>query len=207
MTLPEFREFASIPRLSREMIVTEKIDGTNGVVLVQEDGTVVAGSRSRWIVPLADNFGFAKWVEDHAAELRSGLGFGTHFGEWWGSGIQRGYGLTKGEKRWSLFNVGRWIVREEDRTDAKQGVLPGCCSLVPVLYRGLFDTAKVDECLALLSTSGSAVVPGFAKPEGVVVFHVSGNLMFKKTIEKDEERKGKSAVVKARSAADVPPAR
>ena len=44
------------------MIVTEKIDGTNGVVLVQEDGTVVAGSRSRWIVPLADNFGFAAWV-------------------------------------------------------------------------------------------------------------------------------------------------
>ena len=28
-------------------------------------------------------------------------------------------------------------------------------------------------------------------PEGVVVFHVAANLCFKKTLEKDEEPKGK----------------
>jgi hypothetical protein len=28
------------------------------------------------------------------------------------------------------------------------------------------------------------------KPEGIVVFHVAGNVGFKKTIEKDEEPKG-----------------
>ncbi len=34
----------------------------------------------------------------------------TYFGEWWGSGVQRGYGLQKGDKRFSLFNVSRWAL-------------------------------------------------------------------------------------------------
>src|SRR4051812_4307796 len=106
MSAPQFQAFPSIARLFRECVVTEKIDGTNGVVHVSDDGlTVTAGSRSRWITPEADNFGFARWVAEHAEELRA-LGPGFHFGEWWGSGIQRRYGLD--EKRFSLFNVGRW---------------------------------------------------------------------------------------------------
>jgi hypothetical protein len=79
-------------------------------------------SRSRWITPDDDNFGFAAWVEANRDELLT-LGPGRHFGEWWGSGIQRGYGLPKGEKRFSLFNVSRW---GESR--------PACCHVVPVLY-------------------------------------------------------------------------
>lgn len=31
------------------------------------------------------------------------------------------------------------------------------------------------------------------KPEGIVVFHVAGGYLFKKTIEKDEEPKGKGS--------------
>ncbi len=55
----EFTAFPKIPRLNREIIVTEKIDGTNAQVVVTEDGEVRAGSRSRWITPEADNFGYA----------------------------------------------------------------------------------------------------------------------------------------------------
>ncbi|MCJ7726507.1 MAG: hypothetical protein MUP76_09000, partial [Acidimicrobiia bacterium] len=47
---------------------------------------------SRWITPEVDNYGFARWVKDHEEELRTGLGAGLHFGEWWGQGIQRRYG-------------------------------------------------------------------------------------------------------------------
>lgn len=102
----EFKPFQKIARLNREVLVTEKIDGTNGLVWIAEDGVEMrAGSRSRWITPEADNFGFAKWVADNAEELRR-LGPGYHYGEWWGAGIQRRYGLT--EKRFSLFNVSRW---------------------------------------------------------------------------------------------------
>jgi hypothetical protein len=87
------------------MIVTEKLDGTNAQVHITDDGRIFAGSRNRWITPDADNFGFARWVAEHEEELRA-LGPGSHYGEWWGSGIQRRYGLD--EKRFSLFNVGRW---------------------------------------------------------------------------------------------------
>ena len=119
--MTDFVGFSKIARLSREMVITEKIDGTNGCIFIGEDGEFLVGSRSRWITPENDNHGFARWVYDHKNELMS-LGPGRHFGEWWGSGIQRGYGLTKGEKRFSLFNVKRW---KEER--------PSCCYVVPVL--------------------------------------------------------------------------
>jgi hypothetical protein len=184
--MTEFKEFPKIARLAREIIVTEKIDGTNGVIYVGEDGEVLCGSRSQWITTRAkggaDNFGFASWVEANADELRK-LGPGYHYGEWWGSGIQRGYGLPKGEKRFSLFNTSRW-------TD--DAVRPACCHVVPVLYTGIFDTYTINVLLKGLQELGSAAAPGFMKPEGVVIFHPQGNVGFKKTIEKDEEWKGKS---------------
>ena len=178
----EFIEFPKIARLAREIIVTEKIDGTNGVIYVGEDGEVLVGSRSQWISTRAkggaDNFGFATWAEQHADELRT-LGVGRHYGEWWGSGIQRGYELPKGEKRFSLFNI-------------QQDPLPECCHVVPLLYTGIFDTAAIEACLDDLKAHGSKAAPGFMKPEGVVVYHRQGNVGFKKTIEKDSEWKGKS---------------
>ena len=79
----EFKEFPKIARLSREIIVTEKIDGTNAQILITEDGQILTGSRTRWITPQDDNFGFAKWVEENKAEILK-LGQGQHFGEWWG---------------------------------------------------------------------------------------------------------------------------
>lgn len=179
----EFLEFPKIARLAREIIVTEKIDGSNGVIYVGEDGEVLAGSRSQWLIG-TDNFGFAKWVHEHKDELRS-LGPGRHYGEWWGSGIQRGYGLPKGEKRFSLFNTSKW-------TDAT--VRPACCHVVPILYVGPFETEAVENCLRMLKESGSFASRGFMKPEGVVIFHPQGNVGFKKTIEKDGEWKGKAAV-------------
>jgi hypothetical protein len=190
----EFLEFPKIPRLSREIIITEKIDGTNAQLLITESGEMLIGSRTRWITAQDDNHGFARWVEGNKQELLK-LGVGRHFGEWWGSGIQRGYGLQKGEKRFSLFNVGRWalhgtepkrIPTADPRIEKYQDVLPEICSLVPELYRGQFDTQKIDAVLEDLKVNGSYASKGFMKPEGIVVFHIAGNVGFKKTIEKDE---------------------
>ena len=83
----EFIEFPKLARLSREIIVTEKIDGTNAQVHITEDGKITAGSRTRWITPEADNFGFAAWGQENRGHLLE-LGPGSHFGEWWGAGIQ-----------------------------------------------------------------------------------------------------------------------
>ena len=195
----EFKKFPKIARLSREVIITEKIDGTNASIYIGENGEFLTGSRKRWITPEDDNFGFSRWAHEHKEELTT-LGKGHHFGEWWGSGIQRGYGLLKGDKRFSMFNVSRWCLygREpkrsptaDPRIDKIQDVLPECVGLVPVLWSGCFDSNVVDEILDELRQNGSQVSLGFLKPEGVVIFHVAGNVCFKKTIEKDEEFKGK----------------
>ena len=197
-TEAQFTEFPKIARLSRECIITEKLDGTNAQIFIGEQGEFFVGSRSRWIYPGDDNHGFARWAFEHREELMT-LGAGRHFGEWWGSGIQRGYGLQKGEKRFSLFNVTRWCLHgniplflptADPRSEKKQDMLPPCCSLVPVLVRGMFDTARVEEAIADLRANGSKAAPGFMKPEGVICFHVAGNFGFKKTLEKDEAPKG-----------------
>jgi hypothetical protein len=179
--MEDFVPFPKIARLSREIIVTEKIDGTNSQIFIGDDGSIRAGSRNRWLSLTDDNFGFARWVEKHRDELLA-LGPGRHFGEWWGSGIQRGYGLAKGEKRFSLFNVARWA---DER--------PPCCDIVPLLYRGQFSQEAIDDALTALRERGSQASPGFMRPEGVIVFHVAANIGFKKTLERDEEPKSLAA--------------
>lgn len=197
-----FEPFPKIARLNRACVITEKIDGTNAQVWVRtvDDFTetaealtdyhavvpksevvIMAGSRSRWLQPskTADNYGFAAWVWENARELAK-LGPGRHFGEWWGSGIQRGYGL--GEKRFSLFNTHRWSNPEER---------PACCDVVPVLYEGPFSTSIVNDTVTALAMNGSVASPGFKRPEGVVVFHAAQNSLFKVTCEKDEAPKGR----------------
>jgi len=194
-----FNEFSKISRLSRTMIVTEKIDGTNAQVCIQsigeitadetrfviaeQDGfTMLAGSRNRWITPDDDNHGFAVWVRDNSKELWE-LGPGRHFGEWWGSGIQRRYGQA--EKHFSLFNVSRWLVDY----DNSKPLCPPCCRVVPVLYHGMFDTAFINSTMTMLH-AGSVAASGFDKPEGVVIYHEAARVMFKKTFEKDASGKG-----------------
>lgn len=168
----EFQEFPKMARLSREIIITEKIDGTNAQIAIGENGEFFVGSRSRWITPEDDNYGFAKWAYENKDELMQ-LGVGRHFGEWWGNGIQRKYNMDR--KIFSLFNVSRW---SENR--------PSCCDIVPTLYRGEFSEIEIMKCLDYLDKNGSAASPGFMNAEGIVVYHVAAGIGFKKTIHKDE---------------------
>jgi hypothetical protein len=105
------------------------------------------------------------------------LGEGTHYGEWWGLGIQRNYSQTR--KRFSLFNTARWSV-----------VKPECCDVVPVLYHGIFTPGCVHGALKVLRDGGSVAAPGFTKPEGIVMWHNAAQQLFKVTLEKDEAPKG-----------------
>lgn len=173
---PEFKDFGKVYRLSRECVVTEKIDGTNAQIFIGDNGEFLTGSRSRWITPEDDNYGFARWAQANKEELLQ-LGPGSHFGEWWGHGIARGYGLK--EKRFSLFNTSRWLE-----------VRPSCCYVVPPLFRGIFCTIRISEALSGLAHNGSKAAPGFMKPEGIVIYHTAGNFYLKKTIEKDDKPKG-----------------
>jgi hypothetical protein len=167
----EFKGFPKIPRLESGFTVTEKLDGTNACVIVTEDGRVYAQSRHRILTVAHDNYGFAAWVEAHAGQLTE-LGPGHHFGEWWGQGINRSYGLT--ERRFSLFNLTKWAYER-----------PECCHVVPKLVGLELDASffVIEDCvresIEWLQINGSQAAPGFMNPEGVVLFHHRANQLFK----------------------------
>ena len=193
----DFVGFPKMPRLMRDITISEKIDGSNAQVYIENianftdtswvpfaiatsDPLVMfAGSRTRWITPSTDNFGWAAWVTTHAPELWA-LGEGHHFGEWWGSGIQRGYGLVKGLKKFSLFNTALWTVETK----------PPCCEVVPVLYQGKFSLEAIEDCLQTLKEFGSVAAPDFKPAEGIVIYHTALGGGFKRTIENDDKPKG-----------------
>lgn len=200
----EFAPFPKCSRLTRPVVITEKLDGTNAQVVVveHEDAkayadwrdfhnfhgdittvafgkvwTVRAGSRTRWLArgKQLDNFGFHAWVTENVGELVR-LGPGRHFGEWWGAGIQRGYG--RDDRCFSLFNTSRW--------DAENPP-PECCSVVPVL--ATCDVEGISEgvrnAMRELRYSGSAAAPGYMNPEGVMCYLTGPNVILKHTFEHD----------------------
>ena len=177
-----FTPMPKIPRFNREVIITEKIDGTNAAVLVHHDGLVQACSKNLILEDhLPDNHGFRAWVREHADELRE-LGPGLHRGEWWGVGIGKRYpGLPK---RFSLFNVSRW---GNQIHGAKPP--PACVGVVPVL--GVCEFMNTPRVLGIVHTLrglGSTAAPGH-KAEGVVIYHTASGALFKVTCEKDDEHK------------------
>jgi hypothetical protein len=187
-----------------QVLVTEKIDGSNSAVRIRpfdidadrseqvdtvsidgEQYTLWAQSRKRLLQPVKalDNFGFASWVYENAPALVRVLGPGDHFGEWWGSGIQRSYGLK--EKRFSVFNAARW-----DEALSPTEALTEVSNLyrVPTLFRGQFYDLDLPALRADLEENGSKVVPGF-KSEGMVVYLRELNASYKVLLENDSIHK------------------
>lgn len=165
----EFQKWPSIPRLTNLfLVIEEKLDGTNSAFHIEDGRVVGVQSRKRLITPDNDNFGFARWVMEREDILVDSLGDGLHYGEFWGSGIQRGYGLTNGDKRFSLFNSARWASAREYFESLGIGL-----SVVPTLFHGKVGTAgiegAVDSALNTLKENGSLAAPGFDRPEGVIV--------------------------------------
>jgi hypothetical protein len=206
--MSEFQAFPKIPRLRRDVVITEKIDGTNACIVIHKivepepvpDGsvalvntgeamfTVQAQSRNRLINPYDDNAGFARFVYDNAEPLASRLGDGYHYGEWYGQKIARNYGLK--EKRFALFNTKRWgFLPCNTVTDTEWPELPQVFR-VPILSSGVLSDELIDHALTHLRQHGSMAVPGFQKPEGIVVFHTASGQLYKVLLEGDELPKG-----------------
>lgn len=194
-----FAPWPKIPRLRRDIVITEKIDGTNACVVIRPvaPDEVVAGyerrvgdhalfcqSRNRLIEPGQDNAGFAAWAHGNADVLVEGLGVGRHYGEWWGQGIQRGYDLDR--KAFSLFNAQRWGHGLEGQNAITADARAIGVSVVPVIASGPFDSVTIDNALNVLIEGGSIAAPGYMRPEGVVVFHTQSHSMFKVLIEGDD---------------------
>lgn len=188
-----FRKWPKIPRWENETFtITEKIDGTNACIaivpndkfnnLILSKGFVpqnilidcldiFAHSRTRIITPEDDNYGFAAFVEANREELKQ-LGIGYHYGEWWGQGINRNYGLK--EKRFSLFS--------QHYTN-----LPDCCNQVPLLEE--CDSAclqcTIKDIIDYQKEYGSDCSPGFMNPEGIIIqSNLYLNVRYKYIIDK-----------------------
>lgn len=217
----EFEAWPKIPRLGNETVqVTEKIDGTNACVVILpyhidhepliQDGyakafatvvtetetelyTFATQSRKRFIKPgkNTDNAGFAGWAWDNVDALIPTLGYGKHFGEWYGQGIQHGYGLK--EKRFALFNASRW----EDLTGAEVRGM----GVVPVLYDGpavsdldgptvVGGMNPVKQSIEHLRREGSRAVPGYMSPEGVIAYYRLARVSYKAFLHNNATPKG-----------------
>lgn len=198
----EFQAWPKTSRFFRDIVITEKIDGTNAAVGIRrietpdvgdtnviaytslDDGSlyaVYAQSRNKLIKLGQDNAGFAGWVSEHAHELVTFLGLGLHFGEWWGSGIQRGYGLQKGEKHFSLFNTHRF--------EGIWEVSDGLVRCVPILYQGPMAEKEITAALNDLRERGSFAAPNFKNPEGICIYHTASRLVQKVTLDNNDAGK------------------
>lgn len=166
-------EFQAWPKITRENpffgTITEKVDGTNACIVIQDGAIVATQSRKRFITPDNDNFGFARWVADNYTSLRS-LGDGHHYGEWAGPGIQRNPHELE-EKRLFLFNTFRWNENNPN--------LPDCCDVVPILHHGIIEPTTIPSVLMDLM-KGSRLG---GKAEGVVVFYPAFQKYTKHTID------------------------
>ena len=58
-------------RLFRDIVISEKIDGTNAALYVDEiTGELRIASKNRFIVPGDDHYGLAKWATTNAEALQ-----------------------------------------------------------------------------------------------------------------------------------------
>lgn len=171
----EFKPFPSIKRINNaHMQITQKIHGSNAQILIttevpgDAEGLLVhvgginyrvfVGSRTRWIKPDSDNYGFATFVYNNAEEFVNKLGVGQHFGEWAGPGINSGEGLT--EKTFVIFDYWKYPAERP---------LPPQTRVMPVLYTGGMDLSQIELVMQDLKQNGSKLVPGFMRPEGAVI--------------------------------------
>ena len=192
----EFKPYGKTPRLEKvSCTITEKIDGTNGQIIINIEGgatTLQACSRNRVLVTIRqgphsdslfgeptvvweregkgrDNYGFGAWALDHFHDLLK-LGAGIHYGEWCGGGIGRGYGGVP--RRFVLFNTDRY---------AKNPNLPACVQLATSLYRGPLSSGALSIARGCLA-EGSQHFPGYDRPEGFIVRF--GDQVFKVILDK-----------------------
>lgn len=189
-TMGQFKGWGSTPRWHKGLTITEKIDGTNACIVIY-DGQVKAQSRKRMITPDSDNFGFAKWVYDNAGVLMDTLGFGYHYGEWFGEGIQKNPLGIEG-KRFALFHATKYTEDNGYELNKVDGL-----ETVPLLFHGQANWMTVGDILQGLDTWGTNVIgakswtdedTGFrhsAKAEGIIVWHKETQQKYKILLEDD----------------------
>ena len=150
-TMGQFKGWGSTTRENKNKTITEKLDGTNACIIIY-NGQVQAQSRKRMITPDDDNFGFAKWVYDNAGVLTDTLGYGYHYGEWFGEGIQKNPLGIEG-KRFALFHPTKYSEANGYELNKIGGL-----ETVPLLHHGQCDLYTIVDVMEDLNEYGTKVV-------------------------------------------------
>jgi hypothetical protein len=191
-TMGEFKGWGSTTRENKNKTITEKLDGTNACVVIY-NGKVTAQSRKRIVTPDDDNYGFAKWVDKNKEALLNTLGYGYHYGEWYGEGIQKNPLGIEG-KRFALFHATKYTEGNGFDLSRVQGL-----ETVPLLHHGQCDVWTIPHIMQELEEYGSKVegakvvgqietFPGFAihaKAEGIIVWNNETKTRTKILLEND----------------------
>lgn len=165
--LPEFKAFKKIPRITNTVCdITEKLDGTNGVIAIQDHKLVAVGSRSRWLSTKQDNqactdyLGFYSWcLEPARKSWLERLDDGLYYGEYVGAKIGRTYGLD--HRRLYLF-----------RYDLKEFIENPGLGVYTIPYLGAVTLDTLESAIRALQTELSlkgSNVNGFDRVEGLVI--------------------------------------
>jgi len=84
---------------------TVKIHGTNAAI-TKQDGTITAQSRNRTLSIQSDNNGFAAFVAGIPTDITDSFPDNSVvYGEWCGTGIQRGVAVSELPRMFVIFNV------------------------------------------------------------------------------------------------------
>lgn len=205
--LGEFVAWPKTPRLNKTAVtITEKLDGSNGCISFERtsliggpkgDDNVLAlaptadqgwlamrvQSRKRFLGDgkANDNFGFAAWAVENAEQLAVILGEGRHYGEWYGRGIQRGYGLE--DRRFALFSPWRY----QHVPFQNEGL---ALELVPTLETTTLDHLSMAISRQLEGLLHGSRVNEYPNPEGIVVNIMGVDKPFKYILDNPDTHKG-----------------
>lgn len=176
----QFEAWPKIPRHKGvQVVITEKIDGTNACLVVENNKIIGCQSRNRIIDRHSDNAGFANWAFDNEERIVNLLGEGRHFGEWAGPNIQQNK-LNLDRKHFFLFNSYLWYEKlnvHEDHGEIKS---------VPLLYNGDYQDGLIEDIMNRLKYNDFPHQTGYMKPEGIIIFYPQMKSYEKLTFEHTE---------------------
>lgn len=213
--MPTFEAWPKTPRYYRDIIVTEKIDGTNGAVCIERfpygefSGTSTPPEATLVVGKELDMLGSPKDEYLVVAQSRKRIATPTNdnagFAAWvWKNaatlvddlGTGRHFGEWWGQgiqrnygqrQKWfSLFNTSKWDGVYFNTPDL---------GVVPILYQGPHSQQAIEDCLTDLANDGSycgysdLTTEWKGKAEGVCIYHTASNQVFKVTLENDETPK------------------
>jgi hypothetical protein len=218
MSAIEFQGWPKTPRLNKDIVITEKMDGSNAAVIIEQHpfGTSLESEDPYLLdvvlLDLNDETGLPEYEYHVGAQSRKRLirpgednyGFAgwvkenafdlaTALGPGRHFGEWWGLGIQRrydlDHKRFSLFNTHRYSKTAFGDFGLHQ------VDTVPVIYQGPFGQDAIDRAVENLRDFGSyhPHADGFDPAEGVIVFHSASKQVYKVLLENDHLPKGLAA--------------